>query len=655
MTGTELLDLPEALQLLMLERVSGMSGSLGFLLTNRRWSELSPEVVVSARVRSRAGLTPTALAKALEELPSIRSLVIQMRSVSTVSDELLTALGSACPRLQSLIFEQGACHPPSACSVSATGFDALFSACPDLRHLVLRACNSVGLPDSLSNLTDLETLQLLPINGNSAYLDTLALPAAAGEALQRLQRLSFIGSVLTLPPAILHLRGLEDLVLQCRAIRELPKEFGALSCLARLSLICPWLTSLPESFGNLWALQQLSIRGTMMQELPESFGSLSALEQLQLQDQHLQALPESFGELKKLQSLTLIKCKNLVQLPRTFGLLVQLQLLRITHCESFAALPDSFGELPSLAKLEISFCEQLEDLSPSLGDLPKLRTLHLCGLRSLRSLPSLGPLPALGSLDIVSCSSLTELSWPPGSWQRLERLSLCSLSSLRTLSGSWAALSSLVELDITGCESLTVLPDTLPSLPCLQQMSITSCGSLSSLPSMLGSLSSVRSLRLTSCPALMELPDSLCAMEALEVLDIKECPALAGLPEGFGKGGNPPALKHLVLAGLARMVTLPPFFGDLPLLCEVRIAKCHSLERLPEGFGALRSLRACTVEDCARFKTFHSLPRGATLHVMGHCPEFHDSERLKGAPLLDVVPGGRGLLVRMRAEPEQPS
>ena len=200
------------------------------------------------------------------------------------------------------------------------------------------------------------------------------------------------------PPAVLALRGLEDLSLAGNALTALPPTLGDLP-LVRLQLSGNALTTLPASLAACTALEGLWVHGNALTSLPDGIGALTRLRALSAAGNNLTALPASFGDLAALEDAAL--GGNLL-----------------------AALPDTLAGLTSLAKLALHG-NRLTGLPPSVGAMGALASLALQGNR-LESLPGGGALAGLTSLEALNLAdnALTAL---PACLAALPRLRVLTL------------------------------------------------------------------------------------------------------------------------------------------------------------------------------------------------------------------------------------
>jgi len=178
------------------------------------------------------------------------------------------------------------------------------------KEVILNYKNLTKLPESIGNLTNLETLDL-------ANNKLTALPDSIGN-LTNLKILNLdMNDLSALPESIGNLTNLETLDLYMNDLSALPESIGNLTNLETLYLYANRLSELPESIGNLTNLKNLNLEGNGLRELPESIGNLTNLETLDLYANELTELPESIGNLmkSKLKSID-VGYNNLIYIPK---------------------------------------------------------------------------------------------------------------------------------------------------------------------------------------------------------------------------------------------------------------------------------------------------------------------------------------------------
>jgi leucine-rich repeat protein SHOC2 len=157
----------------------------------------------------------------------------------------------------------------------------------------------VALPESIGNLSDLETLD---IRNNQI----IKLPKSIGN-LSKLTYLWGNNNLLnSLPESVGNLSNLKTLDLRSNRLIALPNRIGNLSKLANLYLSTNRLDSLPESIGNLSRLIQLNLNGNQLTNLQKSIGNLSALTDLCLSGNRLTSLIDNMKNLSNLTYLYLM-------------------------------------------------------------------------------------------------------------------------------------------------------------------------------------------------------------------------------------------------------------------------------------------------------------------------------------------------------------
>ena len=107
-----------------------------------------------------------------------------------------------------------------------------------------------------------------------------------------------------LSPLVLgKLETVENILLCCNLLYDIPKEIGLLRNLTHLSLSNNKLKSVPDEIGNLLSLKILLLDHNILRRIPSSIGKLSKLNNLCLNNNCLECLPSEMGKLHKLERL----------------------------------------------------------------------------------------------------------------------------------------------------------------------------------------------------------------------------------------------------------------------------------------------------------------------------------------------------------------
>jgi hypothetical protein len=213
-----------------------------------------------------------------------------------------------------------------------------------------------------------------------------------------------------LPESIGNLTKLETLDFANNKLTALPESIGNLTNLKILDLSMNDLTALPESIGNLTKLETLDFANNKLTALPESIGNLTNLETLDLYMNKLTKLPESIGKLTNLETLNLYG-NGLLALPESIGNLTNLKTLDL-YGNELIKLPESIGNLTNLKTLDL-YANELTELPESIGNLMKSKMTIDVGYNKLIYIPKI-PLEYFHCLDNVSSNYKTLKTLPIG-------------------------------------------------------------------------------------------------------------------------------------------------------------------------------------------------------------------------------------------------
>ncbi|XP_048131175.1 disease resistance protein RUN1-like [Rhodamnia argentea] len=218
----------------------------------------------------------------------------------------------------------------------------------------------------------------------------------------------------------------------------------------------------------------------------------------------------------KLERLILRGCKALSQVHPPIGMLENLIVLDWGDCENLTRLPDSVGNLKSLRVLNLSRCSNLEELPESNGGLECLEGLDVRE-SAITHLPS----------SFTFLNNLKKLCLPviKGSrqkfWGTLTRMLRSALNSRRPRLPSFSGLSSLTELDMSGCSLLEgEIPSDIGCLSFLRFLSLAK-NSFTPVPASISHISGLEFRVLYHCTnleVLPRLPESIVFVEADNLL-----------------------------------------------------------------------------------------------------------------------------------------
>ncbi|KAL8532091.1 hypothetical protein ACS0TY_008633 [Phlomoides rotata] len=502
-----------------------------------------------------------------------------------------------------------------------------------LRYLAMACNNMKSLPESLTNLHNLQTLLLM----NSHALRELPKDLKMMKNLWFLEMKGF-DSLLCTPPGLRNLTCLrrlsifivgEDESHQIDQLKDL--ELGGELSIQGLHNIRTLQDARSANLMTKSSLTCLSLswkKGIKMEcaehfeEVLQGLQPHQNIEKISIASYHGSRFPGWMSTLvfQKLKEISLRDCPRCEHLP-PLGKLPSLTCLNLCQMDSIKCLDvECYGDgetsfpaltslkirdmpnferwtinsakvfLPCLDSLEIDFC-------PKLTGLPGLPTLKRLSIFSSSTsiLKSITFLTSLTSLTIFRFPELDVL--PTGLLQNLKALEMLQIGWLpiQTLSNVLDNLSALKTLSINSCHNLEFLPEDFKYLSSLERLGISYCDGLRSFPtSLLKGLCSLRSLQFQNC---------------------KKLKPLLGPQER-----SPPALRDLLLNGLPELEYLPENVQLLTSLEELRIINCEKLKSLPDGFKGLNSLRRLDIRGCAQLEKRCKKPQGEDWPKISHIP-----------------------------------
>ncbi|MDC6211701.1 leucine-rich repeat domain-containing protein [Ralstonia solanacearum] len=276
----------------------------------------------------------------------------------------------------------GSFTPASLVNFGHSPAEALSVAVARLREAVARGpldtSNSLSvqnapiryLPDMVTRLTHLHKIFL-------EDCDLHALPGEIGN-LNQLQELTLLyhPNLRRLPDSLNNLSALETLELRETGLTNLP-EINRLSQLKTLTVVDTRLSAMPPEISALRNLKHLTFDHTNIRDVPPTIGNLLHLKSLALsRNHHLQAVPASIGNLSALEEFKVNGCQQLQTLPDTIGNLRHLKKLYVRDCSQLQTLPESIANLmPHLRRLDLNGCTNLQRLPACLLNPPP--HLHL--------------------------------------------------------------------------------------------------------------------------------------------------------------------------------------------------------------------------------------------------------------------------------------
>ncbi|CAL5351690.1 unnamed protein product [Camellia sinensis] len=415
-----------------------------------------------------------------------------------------------------------------------------------------------------------------------------------------------------LPESISNLQNLQTLKLRhSPRLRKLPKRMKHMRNLTYLDITgCDSLTSMPDKMGQLTCLQRLSTfivgqdEGYQIGELKElNLGDTLSIEALENVRNSEDAKKANLKEKRDLISLELYWSKSNEE----------------NKPKNVEEVLESLQSNSNLKKLSINFFQGSKFPNWMWGlVLKNLVEISLIDCERCEHLPPLGKLQSLKILKIERMCSLKYFNHgdygdEESSFPALETLSLDGTPSLeeRTTVDREEFFCCLQELVISGCPKLTRLP-FLPALESLtieggNEMLFRSLINLTSisffrisdsylkilLDGLLQNLKALESLHLHNCPELENL-SGLESLNSLQKLDISQCDSLTSLPVHVLQGLT--SLTSLEIRGCPEIQSFPE--GSLRSLSKLWIFDCPNLRSLPDGLQDQKTLKLLQIAGC---------------------------------------------------------
>ncbi|QHO25631.1 Putative disease resistance RPP13-like protein [Arachis hypogaea] len=550
-------------------------------------------------------------------------------------------------------------------------------ACDNLQHARTLLKINVGTPHDSSNeidrcrlLAQLKHVRVLSFNFHPFEHISFSLPDSIGDLIH-LRYLDLSGTpIVTLPESMSNLYNLQTLKLrECGNLKKLPSKMQDLVNLRHLDITKTKLEEMPKGMSKLKELQMLSyyivgkheengigelgelvnLRGSFSIEKLENVADSSEAWKARMVDKkyitHLYlwwssgedsdivdsqiekdvlAKLEPHKDLKRIviwgyrgtmfpdwvgqslyhnmTELVLSRCRNCWVLP-SLGQLPSLETLVIKELDKLKKIGGSFykgdgtrqhqetpfrslkiliiEELPCWEEWESYECDDDDD-----APFPKLEKLRISDCPKLRGdLPTF--LPSLKSLHISGCEELVcylprapsilnlEIDGKQEARMRDQPLSMLEkvvINGEQLVDSLFEAMThtqptSLIELEISGCSSAISFPgDSLP--PLLKQLRINNCKNVE-FPMQHQQHQSLRSLGIdNSCDSLTSF--TLPAFPNLNDLRIERCENLTSLELSQSQ-----SLQYLVIAECPKLEKIIRLPGSLR---ELRIRKCGLLD-----------------------------------------------------------------------------
>lgn len=232
------------------------------------------------------------------------------------------------------------------------------------------------IPENLGTLQQLESLTL------DGMVGPQVLPEVLGQLRNLRQLLVLSDGDVVLPESLAELSELESLNIRAPSWQA-PTGLYRLSKLTTLDLGNCRFARVPEELAGMDAVTTVYLGGQSREELAHLLSVVARLQNLETLQLATDVVPEEVASCQQIRELVVWGAR---ELPESLGQLKGLEVL-VLSLGDFAALPESIGDLENLTLLNVSENPSFETLPESVGRLQKLQTLILEENPRLRILP----------------------------------------------------------------------------------------------------------------------------------------------------------------------------------------------------------------------------------------------------------------------------
>ncbi|CAJ0579115.1 unnamed protein product, partial [Mesorhabditis spiculigera] len=321
-------------------------------------------------------------------------------------------------------------------------------------------------------------------------------------------------------------RWLEELLLDCNHIKELPKCIFRCTRLRRLSLRDNDIYRLPPEISHLVSLVELNLGRNDISDIPEELKNCKLLQIVDLSSNPITRLPATITQLPTLTKL-MLNDVSLTVLPADIGQLAELRELEVRD-NLIRTLPPSLCQLTKLQVLDLGQNE-LDLLPPNIGNMLALRELYVDN-NDLELLPEeITKCRQLDSLDACE-NRLRQLPDDIGHLEHLTELNV-SNNCISDIPHSIGRLKRLVTLKAEK-NAINQLTQAIGSCVSLEEIQLTS-NNISEIPSSIGNLTRLKFLHMDQ-NHLTTIPPTIGGCAALTTLTLREN-QISELPMDIGK------------------------------------------------------------------------------------------------------------------------
>ncbi|XP_039136291.1 receptor-like protein EIX2 [Dioscorea cayenensis subsp. rotundata] len=399
----------------------------------------------------------------------------------------------------------------------------------------------------------------------------------------------FIGGI---PESLSNLTNLEYFDLSHNKIGKLPKSIGRMQKLVYFDLAYNNIGKLPNSIGRLQNLEIFDVSRNQVQGLmPASIRDLRNMQYLDLSQNMISGpIPESFGNLTLLQYLYLSENAISGMLPESFGNLSQLLWLTMQANGINGTLPKGMGKLCKLQTLDLTGNMISGGTDDFVDGLSKCRE-NKYGSASEKNIGKLSKLFELNLSSNSLMGVLTESHF--ANLVNLKYLDLSYNSLQLNVSENWKPPFECLHIRMCSIKVGSVFPTWLKTQTYLSDLCLSDAGISGNIPAWFGYLSPSYSyfLNLSNNNLEGRLPTSL-KNYTFYSIDLSSNRFEGPLPEL-----DPSPLLVIYLNNNSFSGSIPSYFTNATYIQVLSVSDNHISGNIPSFFCNLTSLELLDISN----------------------------------------------------------